>query len=82
MQITAGISKTCKTVQHDLIFIFDAFLGSTTGFVSFLVPYAVENVICFTWNGFSRKQGGVTMRNYVETYKGIWDYNSVYNIFV
>ena len=48
MQITADISKTCKTVQRDLIFIFDILLGSTIGFVSFLVPYTVENVVRFT----------------------------------
>ena len=43
MQITADISKFWKTVQRDLIFIFDVLLGSAIGFVSFL---AVENV-CF-----------------------------------
>ena len=38
MQITADISKIRKTVQGDLIFIFDARFGSVIGFVSFLVP--------------------------------------------
>ena len=37
---------------------------------------------CFTWNGFSRKRSGVTMRNYVETCKGICGYSLVYNFFV
>ena len=32
--------------------------------------------------GFSQKRGGVTMRNYVETSKGICGYNLVYNFFV
>ena len=48
MQITADINKIWKTVQCDLILIFDAFLGSTIGFVSFLVSQAVENVVSFT----------------------------------
>ena len=38
MQITADISKIWKTVQRDLIFIFDVLLRSAIGFVSFLVP--------------------------------------------
>ena len=37
MQITADITKICKTVQRDLIFIFDLLLGSAIGFVSFVV---------------------------------------------
>ena len=37
MQMTADISKTCKTAQGDLIFIFDVLLVSTIGFVPFLV---------------------------------------------
>ena len=37
MQVTADISKIWKTVQRDLIFIFDVLLGSTIGFVSVLV---------------------------------------------
>ena len=48
MQVTAEISKIWKTVQGDLIFIFDVRLGLTIGFVSFLVPWAVENVVSFT----------------------------------
>ena len=38
MQITADIGKIWKTVQRDLISIFDVVLGSAIGFVSFLVP--------------------------------------------
>ena len=48
MQITADISKICKTVQRDLIFIFDVLLGSAISFVSFLVPWAVEKVVSVT----------------------------------
>ena len=48
MQITADISKIWKTLERDLIFIFDELLGSAIGFVSFLVPYAVEKVVSFT----------------------------------
>ena len=33
-----NLSKIWKTVQGDLIFIFDVLLGSAIGFVSFLVP--------------------------------------------
>ena len=45
MQITADVSKILKTVQRDLIFIFDVFLGSAIGFASFLASQAVENVV-------------------------------------
>ena len=48
MQITADISKIWKTVQTDLIFIFDVLLGSAIGLVSLLVSQAVENVVSFT----------------------------------
>ena len=80
--LTADISKIWKTVQRDLIFIFDVLLGSAISFVLFLVPQAIENVVSFTLNGFSRKRGGVTMRNYKETCKGICGYNLVHNFFV
>ena len=33
-----NLSKIWKTVQGDLIFIFDVLLGSAIGFVSFLIP--------------------------------------------
>ena len=36
--LTADISKIWKTVQRDLIFIFDVLLGSAISFVLFLVP--------------------------------------------
>ena len=32
-------------------------------------------------HGFSRKRGGITMRNYMETCKGICSYNLGYNFF-
>ena len=48
MQITSDISKIWKTLQRDLIFIFDVLLRSAFSFVSFLAPYAVENVVSFT----------------------------------
>ena len=35
----------------------------------------------FTWNDFSRKQGWVTMCNYVRTCKSICSHNPVYNFF-
>ena len=35
MQITADISKIWRTVQRDLIFIFDVLFGSAISFVSF-----------------------------------------------
>ena len=38
MQITADISKICKTVQSDLTFIFDVLLGPAIDFVLVLVP--------------------------------------------
>ena len=81
MQITADISKIWKTVQRDFIFIFDVLLRSTISFVSFLVPWRVENVVSFTRNGFSGKRGGATMRKYVERSKGICGYNLMYNFF-
>ena len=37
MQITTDISKIWKTVQRDLMLIFDALLGSAIGFASFSV---------------------------------------------
>ena len=47
MQITADTSKIWKTLQRDLIFIFDVRLRSAFSFVSFFVPYSVENVVSF-----------------------------------
>ena len=82
MQITADMNKIWKTIQRNLIFIFDVLLASTISFVSFLVPYAVENVVSFTENAFSRKRGCVTMRNYAETCKGICGYDLMHNFFV
>ena len=48
MQITADISTIWKTVLYDLMFIFDVILRPAISFVSFLVRYAVENVVSFT----------------------------------
>ena len=79
--MTADISKTRKTVRSDLAFIFDLLSELITGFVSLLVSLAVENVVSFTLNGFSRKRGCVTMRNYAETCTGNAGYNFVYNFF-
>ena len=38
MQITTDISETWKTIQPDLIFVFNALLGLTIGFA---------RVVCF-----------------------------------
>ena len=80
MQITADISKIWKTVQPDLIFIFDVLLGLAIGIFSFLVPQAVENVVSFTQNRFYRKRDGVTMRNYAEMCHDICGYNLVHKL--
>ena len=45
-------------------------------------PSALENVVSFSLNGFSQIWGGVTMRNYKETCKGICGYNLVHKFFV
>ena len=66
MQITADISKILKNVPYDLTFIYDVFSELRIGFVSFLVILALENVVSFTKACFHRKQGSVTIRNYVE----------------
>ena len=42
----SDMSEIWKTVQRDLIFIFDVVLVSAIGFVSFLVS-SVENVVSF-----------------------------------
>ena len=68
MQITADISKTLKSFQYDLTFIFDVLSESRIGFVSFLVFLALENVVSFTRTSFSRKRSNVTMRNYLEPF--------------
>ena len=47
MQITADISKIWKTLQCDLIFIFDVLLRSAISFVSFFVSKAVKNLVSF-----------------------------------
>ena len=48
MKMTADISKIWKTVPRDLIFIFKVFLGLAIGFIQFLVPWTVENIVSFT----------------------------------
>ena len=64
MQITADAGKILKTVQPDLMFIFD----ELSEFLSNLVFSAVKNVVSFTQNEFLRKQGCVTIRNYAEMF--------------
>ena len=68
MQITADAGKILKTVQCDLMFIFDELSEFVVIFVSNLVFSAVKNVASFTQNEFSRKRGCVTMRNYAEMF--------------
>ena len=66
----ADISKTRKTFQSDLTFIFDLLSESLIGFVSLLASLVVGNVVSLTENSFSRKRGCVTMSNYAETCTG------------
>ena len=68
MQITADISKILKSVQSDLIFIYDVLSELRIGFVSFLVILALENVVSFTKTCFYPKRISVTMHIYVETF--------------
>ena len=68
MQITADIRKMLKSVQSDLIFIYDAISELRISFVSFLVILALENVVSFTKRCFCRKRSSATMRNYEETF--------------
>ena len=68
MQITADIRKILKSVQSDLIFIYDAISELRISFVSFLVILALENVVSFTKTCFYRKRSCVTMRNYVKKF--------------
>ena len=68
MQITADIRKILKSVQSDLIFIYDAISELRISFVSFLVILALENVVSFTKTCFYQKGNSVIMRNYVEMF--------------
>ena len=68
MQITADVGKISKTVQRDLMFIYDELSEFVVIFVSNLIFSAVKNVVSFKLNEFSRKRGRRTMRNYVETF--------------
>ena len=77
MQITAEVDKISKTVQGDLMFIFDGLSEFVVIFVSNSIFSAVKNVVSFTQNEFSRKRGCVTMRNYVETFYFYKRYNIV-----
>ena len=77
MQITADVMKIWKTFQRDLNFIFDVLSESSLGFISYSVLQAVANVASFTKNRFNRKQGSITMRNYVETFQANHGYNMV-----
>ena len=75
MQITADAGEISKTVQRDLMFIFDELSEFVVIFVSNLIFLAVKNVVSFTQNEFSRKRDCVTMRNYAETFYLYKDYN-------
>ena len=48
MQITAGVGKISKTVQSDLMFIFDELSEFVVIFVSNLILTAVEDLVSFT----------------------------------
>ena len=62
MEITADVIKISKTVQRDLMFIFDVLSEYGINFVSNSIFLATENVVSFTQNDFCRKRGCVTMR--------------------
>ena len=68
MQIIADIGKISKTIQRDLIFIFDKLSEFVVIFVSNWIFSAVKNVASFTLNEFSQKRNRRTMRNYAETF--------------
>ena len=65
MQITADIIKIWENIQGGLTFIFDLLSESRIRFVSFLVFFALENVVSFIKTRFYRKRSSVTMPNYV-----------------
>ena len=48
MQITADVGKISKTVQCDLMFIFDGLLEFVVIFVLNLIFSAIKNVLSFT----------------------------------
>ena len=48
MQITADVGKISKTVQRDLMFIFDGLLEFVVIFVLNLIFSAIKNVLSFT----------------------------------
>ena len=48
MQITADVGKVQKTVQHDLMFIYDELSEFVIIFVWNLIFSAVKNVVSFT----------------------------------
>ena len=48
MQITADAGKISKTVQRDLMFIFDGLLEFVVIFVLNLIFSAIKNVLSFT----------------------------------
>ena len=75
MQIIADGGKISKTVQRDLMFIYDEFSEFVVIFVSNLIFSAVKNVFSFTENEFCRRRGCVTMRNYAETFYFCKRYN-------
>ena len=48
MQINADVGKISKTVQRDLMFIFDGLLEFVVIFVLNLIFSAIKNVLSFT----------------------------------
>ena len=48
MQITADVGKISKTVQHDLMFIYDELSEFVIIFVWNLIFSAVKNIVSFT----------------------------------
>ena len=70
MQITADVTKTLKTFQRDLTFIFDVLSELLLGFGSYMFFQGVENV-SFTKKRFHRKRGSVIIRNYAETFQAL-----------
>ena len=68
MQITANISKILESVQSDVTFIYNVLSELRISFASFLVIFALKNVVSFTKTCFYRKGSSVFMCNYEETF--------------
>ena len=63
-------------------FIFDVLSEYVIHFVSNPVSLAVENVVNFTLNDFSRKRSCVSMRNYAKTWMYHDSYDMTHKVFV